>query len=217
MTLAAAPATAVRVVPYDRARHGDGPWRVVEAVFAEYGFPFAVSDYDADVLEPDTHYTARGGWFSVAEGAEGRVVGCVGGSDEGDGVFELHRLYVLAGARGRGAGGALIQSVIDEAVARGGRRIILFSDIHFADAHRLYERFGFRCTRFRYAPDPFQSREWGFELSIDDFRLTIAHPTTPVAGSPTRPIAPSGGPGEAGKAGSPARPIAPSGGPGEAG
>lgn len=200
MTLAAGPAAAVRVLPYDRARHGDGPWRVVGAVFAEYGFPFAVSDYDADVLDPESHYAARGGWFSVAEDADGRVVGCVGGTDEGGGLFELHRLYVLREARGQGAGSALIQSVIDEAVARRGRRIVLYSDIHFAAAHRLYERFGFRCTRFRYAPDPFQSREWGFELAIHDSRFAIhdspAGPTD-VAGPPARPIAPSRGTGEA--------------------
>jgi putative acetyltransferase len=182
-------ASAVRLVPYDRDRHGDAPWRVVEAVFAEYGFAFAMDDYDADLLDPAAHYDARGGWFTVAEDADGRVVGCVGGSDEGDGVYELHRLYVLAEARRSGAGSALLRSVIDTARARGGRKVILFSDVHFEDAHRLYLRFGFRCTRFRYAPDPWQSREWGFELSIHDSPTALPR-------SPARPLAPSGGAGE---------------------
>ena len=48
----------------------------------------------------------------------------------------------------------------------GCERMVLFSDIAFEDAHRLYLRFGFRNHRFRYAPDPWQSREWGFELEL---------------------------------------------------
>lgn len=163
-------AIGFRVVPYDRARHGDGPWRVVSAVFDEYGFPFAESDYDADLLDPAKQYDGRRGLFAVAEDQDARVVGCVGLTDEGGGLFELHRLYVLAEARGSGIGGALVQWVIDRARERGARAIELFSDIHFEAAHRLYLRFGFRNTRFRYAPDPFQSREWGFVLNLSEVR-----------------------------------------------
>jgi GNAT superfamily N-acetyltransferase len=157
----------MRIVPYDRGRHGDGPWRVVSAVFQEYGFPFAESDYDADVLRPDLHYDGATGWFAVAEDDGAEVFGCVGLTDEGEGVFELHRLYVLASGRRSGAGSALTQWAIEGARSHGARRLVLFSDIHFSDAHRLYLRHGFRCTRFRYAPDPWQSREWGFEMDFD--------------------------------------------------
>ena len=69
---------AITIVPYDRDRHGDGPWRVVSAVFEEYGFPFAESDYDADLARPDLHYDGQRGRFAVAEDAEGRVVGGAG-------------------------------------------------------------------------------------------------------------------------------------------
>jgi GNAT superfamily N-acetyltransferase len=157
---------AASIVPYDRDRHGDGPWRVVKAVFDEYGFPFAESGYDADLARPDLHYDGRAGWFFVAEDATGSVIGCVGLTDEGGGVYELHRLYVLANGRRGGTGSALVQRVLDLARERGARKVVLFSDIHFEDAHRLYQRFGFRCTRFRYAPDPWQSREWGFEKDL---------------------------------------------------
>lgn len=154
------------IVPYDAARHRDGPWRVVKTVFDEYGFPFDENDYDADVLRPGEHYREPSGGFAVAEGDDGSVAGCVGWSDEGDGVFELHRLYVLAAARRGGTGSRLVQWVLDNAKARGARKVVLFSDVHFEDAHRLYQRFGFTCTRFRYAPDPWRSREWGFELRL---------------------------------------------------
>ncbi len=156
----------VAVVPYDRARHADGPWRVVKAVFAEYGFPFDENDYDADLLHPDEHYEGQSGWFAVAQDAAGEVVGCVGLTDEGGGLFELHRLYVLAEMRRTGAGSSLVRWALDIATVHGCERMVLFSDIAFEDAHRLYLRFGFRNHRFRYAPDPWRSREWGFELEL---------------------------------------------------
>lgn len=162
MTTRQAPPAPVSIVPYERARHADGPWRVVSAVFAEYGFPFAESDYDADLLDPARHYDGERGWFAVAEDAAGEVVGCVGVTDEGGGLFELHRLYVLAEARRGGTGRRLVEWVFATALAHGCTSMVLFSDVHFEDAHRLYTRCGFRCNRFRYAPDPFASREWGF-------------------------------------------------------
>lgn len=88
-----------RIVPYARARHADGGISVVSAVFDEYGFPFAESDYDANVMRPDLHYDGQTGWFWVAEDESGEAAGCVGLSDEGGGEFELHRLYVLSSAR----------------------------------------------------------------------------------------------------------------------
>ena len=165
-TVAAPP--AVRILPYDPTRHGDAPWHIVASVFEEYGFEFAVNDYDADLMAPHEHYDGRTGWFSVAEDLAGNILGCVGVTDEGGGLFELHRLYVAKEARRSGAGTALTRWVIDAARELGASRIILYSDVHFEDAHRLYRRMGFRNHRFRYAPDPWQSREWGFELTIDD-------------------------------------------------
>jgi GNAT superfamily N-acetyltransferase len=166
-----APASVgIAIVPYDPARHGDGPWRVVSRVFEEYGFPFAESDYDADLASPATHYDGVTGWFAVAEDERGEVVGCVGVTDEGGGLFELHRLYVLAQGRKGGTGSRLVQWVIDTALAHGARRMVLFSDVHFEDAHRLYRRFGFRNDRFRYAPDPWQSRELGFVIDFPEAR-----------------------------------------------
>jgi len=151
---------AFRIVPYERARHGDGPWRVVKSVFAEYRFPFEEHGYDADLLRPDDHYDGRTGWFAVAEDDAGRVIGTVGVSDEGAGSFELHRLYVHSEGRRAGVGGALVAWAIATAAAHGATVMELYSDIAFEDAHRLYRRHGFRNHRFRYAPDPWASREW---------------------------------------------------------
>lgn len=156
------------IVPYDPARHGDGPWRVVKTVFEEYGFEFQVSDYDADVARPHEFYVEPRGAFVVAEAEDGKVVGCIGITDEGGGEWELHRLYTLPEVRRAGLGYRLVQWAIDEAKARGAQRMVLFSDIYLRDAHRLYSRMGFARNRFRYAPDPWQSREWGFEMRFGE-------------------------------------------------
>src|SRR6476659_670384 len=64
------PPAAPRLVPYDRARHGDQPWQVVSAVWAEYGFVFERTEYEDDLIDPATHYGGGRGWFMVAEDAE---------------------------------------------------------------------------------------------------------------------------------------------------
>lgn len=127
--------------------------------------PFDEHGYDADLLRPEDHY--RPGWFWVAE-RDGAVVGCVGLSDEGGWRFELHRLYVLASERGAGIGERLVRQVVDAAKSAGTSELVLYSDIAFVNAHRLYRRCGFQNHRFRYAPDPWQSREWGFLLRFEN-------------------------------------------------
>lgn len=165
MTLPRAPG-AIAIRPYDRAHHGEGPWHVVAAVFREYGYEFDTDGYDRDVQDPDAYFVAPGGGFAVAEDAAGKVVGCAGHGPGGPGgEFELKRLYVAAEARRAGAGQHLVQWVIDEVRARGGRRIVLYSDIAF-DAHRLYRRMGFSNHRFRYADDPWRTPEWGFVMTL---------------------------------------------------
>ena len=143
---------------------------VVATVFEEYGFPFVADHYEDDLKRPEEHYDGRTGWFWVAEDAGGNVAGCVGLSDEGGGEFELHRLYVLSEARGHSLGQRLCERVIESARQRGARRLVLFSDVHFTHAHALYKRLGFRENRFRYAPDPWQSREWGFVMEFPSER-----------------------------------------------
>lgn len=155
----------VRLVPYTFERHGDGPKQVISTVFREYGWEWD-DQWEEDVVRPDLSYGE--GRFLVGEEADGRVVGTVGISEVGPGVCKLNRLYVLPEARRTGLGNRLVHWVIDEARRLGAHRLILFSDINFVDAHRLYERNGFRRTKFRYAPDHWQSREWGFELNLQE-------------------------------------------------
>ena len=142
----------------------------VRAVYDEYGFAWDADGYHADLANTRRHY---GDAFWVAD-EDGDVVGTAGLELSGAKVGQLEdcdcsleRLYVLDQARGRGAGSALVRAVVDEARAHGRRRLAIWSDKRFEDAHRLYERLGARVVAERVHDDPDSSHEWGLALDLD--------------------------------------------------
>jgi putative acetyltransferase len=120
--------------------------RVIRAVMPEYGARgpgFAINDPEVDAM--CAAYPAPGAVYFVVE-LDGEVVGGggVGPLAGGEhGVCELRKMYFLPQARGLGAGKALLARCIDEARARGYRRIYLETLTGMDAAQRLYERFGF--------------------------------------------------------------------------
>lgn len=146
---------------------------LIGGVFAEY--PGCVLDpdgIDADLAAWSTHLQQLGGTGWVVVDGEGHVVACVGAAPAEDrvpglpddvDVVELKRLYVHADARRRGLGRALVDRVEDWATDRGAGAVVLWSDTRFADAHRLYDRCGYRPTgRTRDLHDPSDTTEREF-------------------------------------------------------
>ena len=136
---------------------------LVGAVFAEY--PGCVLDVDGecpDLRAPASYYHSRGGRFWVAGGET--IVASVSCEPITDGdALELKRLYVDAGARGRGLGTRLCRVVEDEARRRGVPVIELWTDTRFKDAHRLYRRLGYVCQpKTRDLHDLSNSTEYHF-------------------------------------------------------
>lgn len=116
---------------------------LIEQCWAEY--PGCVMDVDGEeqwLRAPAAAYRGWGGQMWVATLDE-QVVACVGLRPHPDAV-ELKSLYVARAARRRGLGERLSRLVEDEAMGRGAGRLILWSDTRFGDAHRLYERLGYR-------------------------------------------------------------------------
>jgi putative acetyltransferase len=160
-----------------------GIQHVIQTVFEEYGWPWEAEDYHSDLYDIEAAYFASGGAFWVMED-EGRVVGTSaldvfdpipgeGDTVEIDGVpkvtgadCSLERLYVLPEYRGRRVGFALWNQVIEEAKARGYRRMEVWSDKVLTAAHALYERSGAERVGERLCPSPDQSPEWGFRLDL---------------------------------------------------
>lgn len=87
----------------------------------------------------------------VAE-SEGRVVGVLQVSYIANLTYQggwralIEGVHVASDVRGRGIGGDLVRWAIARAEARGCRLVQLTSDKRRVEAHRFYERLGFRAT-----------------------------------------------------------------------
>jgi putative acetyltransferase len=79
---------------------------------------------------------------------------------------ELKTLYVHPSLRRQGWGRKLTTLAIDYARRGGKRKMILWSDTRFLDAHRLYRSMGFNEMGSRELFDSNNSIEYGFEMAI---------------------------------------------------
>jgi putative acetyltransferase len=115
---------------------------LVHATLSEYGFAPKVGGLAEDLAAIRDRYQTEHGGFWVAEEA-GRVLGTVAVRKKEGRTCELKRLYVRAGARGRGLGQRLYDRAEEFARGAGYERIWLDSSRRFKEARRLYERNGF--------------------------------------------------------------------------
>jgi putative acetyltransferase len=117
---------------------------LIGSCWSEY--PGCVLDVDGEMAHLRaiaSSYERAGGSVWVAEDA-GRVVGSIGLVPlAAPGVVEVRMLYVLRAARRGGLGAHLLAIAEADAARRGARRIELWSDTRFTDAHRFYERRGY--------------------------------------------------------------------------
>lgn len=138
-------------------------------VFAEYpGCVLDLDGLDHDLLSPAREARERGGPWWVVE-RDGRIIATVGaGPLRADGHVELKRLYVSRDHRRQGLAAALVDLVERHAGEAGAQAVDLWSDTRFTDAHRLYQRLGYRDTGDRRdLHDPSQTTERRFRRPLD--------------------------------------------------
>ena len=99
----------------------------------------SLSDPRGTIIDPG------GEIFFVLE--SGIVVGTCALIRQGADRFELAKMAVTPDRQGRGYGQMLIEAVINEARARGGKEIFLLSNTVLVPAIKLYEKYGFRTVR----------------------------------------------------------------------
>jgi predicted GNAT family N-acyltransferase/predicted GNAT family acetyltransferase len=105
----------------------------------------------------ELHVDAEEPWLRAPAGAyrtwcgrmwvvelDGRLVACCGAKPAGDDAVELKSMYVAAPARRRGIARRLEALVLEQARQRGARRVELWSDTRFLDAHATYRSLGYR-------------------------------------------------------------------------
>lgn len=119
---------------------------VIRTVMPELGARgpgFAIHDPEVDAMTA-AYPPPRAVYFVIE--VDGVVVGGGGvgplaGAD--DGTCELRKMYLMPAARGLGAGKTLLARCVDEARARGYRRMYLETLTGMKTAQSLYQRFGF--------------------------------------------------------------------------
>lgn len=125
--------------------------------------PESIHALEVDALRADdiTLWTA---WDN--EGEDAVLLGCAALKTLSPAELEIKTMRVTAAARGRGVGRRLLEHLLEQARARGARRLSLETGVedYFAAARRLYQRAGFvECLPFgTYREDPnsvFMTRE----------------------------------------------------------
>ena len=129
----------------------------VRALFLEYasslGFDLSFQDFDREVASlPGDYAPPRGVLLLAADGVT--PAGCVGLRTWGDAdTCEMKRLYVRPSMRGKRVGSMLVTRLLDEARARGYRRMRLDTVPGMDAAIGLYRAAGFRDIP-PYRPNP---------------------------------------------------------------
>ncbi|HVF56295.1 MAG TPA: GNAT family N-acetyltransferase [Pyrinomonadaceae bacterium] len=146
---------------------GDAPGIIslIAGIYADYGLTLdAEEPAERHLLAPGPYFRASGGefWVVDVEGEVKATVAVVLREDAG----ELKALYVHPDLRRQGWGRRLSELAMDYARGAGKRRMILWSDTRFQDAHRLYRGIGFRECGLRDLGDSNNSIEYGFEITL---------------------------------------------------
>jgi GNAT superfamily N-acetyltransferase len=141
-----------------------GILKLIAGVYAEYECVLDAENEERHLLEPGPYFRAYGGEFWVVE--DGGVVLATAAVMLHEDAGELKTLYVHPSLRRQGWGRRLTNLAIDYARQSGKRKMILWSDTRFTDAHRLYRSMGFSEIGRRELHDSNNSIEYGFEMSL---------------------------------------------------
>ncbi|WP_370462101.1 GNAT family N-acetyltransferase [Phyllobacterium sp. SYP-B3895] len=120
------------------------------------GMPFhdvVAAYFGASPQDLMAKFSEDGADFFIAH-IGGEAVGCVGCTDEGDGIGEVHKLYVKPQLRGKRVGLALMTTVMKAMREQGATTARLVTATYMNEAIALYRGLGFEeCEPFDPVPD----------------------------------------------------------------
>jgi putative acetyltransferase len=121
-----------------------GVARELAAYFRFLGEEVDAAGLDHDVADWQTEYDGAAGVMLIVIDPAGRVVGTAAVRRLAPDVTELKRMWLRPDHRGRGVAAGLMDRVLEEARALGGRVLRLDSEARLEAAVRLYRRYGFQ-------------------------------------------------------------------------
>lgn len=137
---------------------------LVGEVWREYECTLNLDIEEQHLLDPGNYFRQRGGEFWIVR-ENGILIATAAVSIENE-LAEMKTLYVKEESRGRGLGTQLTNLAIETAKERGAKRMELWSDTRFIDAHRMYERLGFVQFGVRDLNDHNNTHEYGYRRDI---------------------------------------------------
>jgi len=146
----------LRVQPARSAADIEEALALIRDYAASLPVDLAFQGFDAELAELPGKYAPPQGELLLARGGDDAALGCVALRPlESSGICEMKRLYVRPGARGLGAGRALLAAIIAAAEQRGYAEMRLDSLPTMSEAMALYRRFGFvEIPAYCYNPVP---------------------------------------------------------------
>ena len=121
-----------------------GVMRELTAYFRFLGEDVDPAGLDHDVADWQGEYDGAAGVMLVVIDPAGDVVGTAAVRRLAPEVVELKRMWLRPDHRGRGLAARLMDRVLEEARALGGRVLRLDSEARLQAAVRLYRRYGFQ-------------------------------------------------------------------------
>jgi len=129
----------IKIIPYRSEHH---------ALFKQLNLEWLdhyhlTESHDLMILDdPDGTVISNGGFIWMAE-ADGKIVGCAGLMKEKEGEYELIKMTVAEGYRGKGIARLLIEQCLATAREIGAKKVSLFSNHQLQTAINLYAKYGF--------------------------------------------------------------------------
>lgn len=129
-------------IEFDNERHCDDFIRLNELWISEH---FAIEESDRKLATNPFKIVNDGGHI-ISAVEDGRVVGVCALFKDGPERFQLARMAVDPGERGKGLGEVLIKAALERAKALGAKSVILFTNTVLGPAVALYRKYGFETV-----------------------------------------------------------------------
>jgi len=138
----------IKIIPYRNEHHSD-----FKQLNLEWLDQFHLTEnHDLMILDdPEGEVIDKGGFIFMAE-ADGKIIGSAGLMKEHEGVYELIKMTVAEGYRGKGIARLLIERCLYKAREIGAEKVTLFSNHQLQTAIGLYAKYGFQHIEVVNAP-----------------------------------------------------------------